>query len=126
MSTLGLSFREFDERIRGAAFVISGLEYAPPAVHAKIPPGNFHPGDYLQEFMDGQGWTQDDLDARLGPSGAHINRLIFGKTRITEETATELADVFDTSAELWLNLQAYYDQKRPSHYSQSYTKKLRS
>ncbi len=69
----------------------------------------FPPGEYLQEFMDGKGWTQDDLARVTGRTRQHINRLLQGKTAITPETAHELATAFGTSAEVWMNLQVSYE-----------------
>lgn len=69
----------------------------------------FPPGEYLQEFMDGKGWTQDDLADVMGRTRQHINRLLQGKTAITPETAHELATAFGTSAEVWMNLQISYE-----------------
>ena len=59
--------------------------------------------------MEGKGWTQDDLAEVLGRSRQHVNRLLQGKTGITPEAAHELAKAFDTSAELWMNLQVSFE-----------------
>lgn len=69
----------------------------------------FPPGDYLQDFMEGKGWTQDDLATVLGRTRQHINRLLQGRTAITPDTAHELARAFGTSAELWMNLQMSFE-----------------
>ncbi len=64
----------------------------------------FPPGDYLKEFIDGRGWTQEDLAAILGRPLQLVNEVVLGKRRITPETARGFAEAFGTSAELWLNL----------------------
>jgi HTH-type transcriptional regulator / antitoxin HigA len=69
----------------------------------------FHPGEYIKDGMDARGWTQDDLAEVLGRTRQHINRLLQNKTAITPDTAHELARAFDTSAELWMNLQTSHD-----------------
>ena len=69
----------------------------------------FPPCEYLQEFMEGKGWTQEDLANVLGRSRQHVNRLLQGKTGITPDTAHELAEAFDTSPEVWMNLQTSYE-----------------
>jgi len=69
----------------------------------------FPPGEYLQEFMEGKGWTQDDLAEVLGRTRQHVNRLLQGKTGITPETAHELSNAFGTTAELWMNLQVSFE-----------------
>lgn len=77
------------------------------ARHVSVEP--FPPGEYLQDFMDDKGWTQDDLAKVLGRTRQHINRLLQGKTGITPDTANELASAFDTTAELWMNLQVSHE-----------------
>lgn len=69
----------------------------------------FPPGEFVQEFMEGKGWTQDDLAEVLGRSRQHVNRLLQSKTSITPETAFELANAFGTSAKLWMNLQSSFE-----------------
>ena len=41
--------------------------------------------------------------------GNRANGIINGKIRITAQTAKEIAAAFETSAELWMNLQKSYD-----------------
>jgi HTH-type transcriptional regulator/antitoxin HigA len=69
----------------------------------------FPPGEYIQEFMNDKGWTQDDLARVLGRTRQHINRLLQGKVGITPETAHELAQAFGTSADVWMNLQVSFE-----------------
>lgn len=69
----------------------------------------FPPGEFLQEFMEGKSWTQDDLAAVLGCTRQHVNRLLLGRTAITPDTALALADAFGTSADLWMNLQVAFE-----------------
>ena len=69
----------------------------------------FLPGEYILDFLDAKGWTQDDLAEVVGRSRTHINRLISGKTAINSGTANELADAFETSPELWMNLQTAFE-----------------
>jgi len=69
----------------------------------------FLPGEYISDFLEAKGWTQDDLAEVVGRSRTHINRLISGKTGINSGTANELADAFETSPELWMNLQTAFE-----------------
>lgn len=69
----------------------------------------FHPGEYIHDAMVSRGWTQDDLADVLGCTRQTVNRLIGGKSAVTPETAIQLAAAFDTSAELWMNLQTSYE-----------------
>jgi addiction module HigA family antidote len=69
-----------------------------------------HPGKILQkEFLDPIGLTQTALAKHLGWSQAKVNKIIAEKRGISTETALSLADIFGTSAEMWLNLQSNYD-----------------
>lgn len=38
-----------------------------------------------------------------------INEIVHGKRAITADTALRLARFFGTSAEVWMNMQAFYD-----------------
>lgn len=66
----------------------------------------FSPGEYIKEFLEGRGWTQDDLAAILGRPLQLVNEIILDKRGITPETAKGLAEAFGTTAQLWLNLDA--------------------
>jgi len=66
----------------------------------------FSPGEYIKEFLEGHGWTQDDLAAILGRPLQLVNEIILDKRGVTPETAKGLAEAFGTSAQLWLNLDA--------------------
>jgi len=64
----------------------------------------FSPGSYLKEFLEGRGWTQEDLAAILGRPLQLVNEIALEKRGITPETAKGLGEAFGTSAQLWLNL----------------------
>lgn len=69
-----------------------------------------HPGEILNEmFLVPLGLTQGQLADHLGYSRPGINAIVKGKRSITPEMACKLADVFNTSVELWLGLQSDYD-----------------
>ena len=63
-----------------------------------------HPGHILQRELDARGWTQKALAERMKRPVGTVNAICRGKKGITAATAIQLADVFGTSAELWLNL----------------------
>jgi HTH-type transcriptional regulator / antitoxin HigA len=69
----------------------------------------FPPAEFIQEAMDARGWTQDDLAEVMGRSRQTVMRLLNATTSITPETAHELAQAFETSPELWMNLQTSYE-----------------
>lgn len=72
-----------------------------------------HPGEILRkEFLVPLGQSQVALAAHLGVPVQRINELVRGKRGVTPETAWLLAQAFDTTPQLWLNLQAAYDLAR--------------
>lgn len=68
----------------------------------------FPPGEFIREELGERGWTQSDLAEIMGRPLPAVNQIIKGRRAITPETARELAAAFDTSAELWLNLESSY------------------
>jgi addiction module HigA family antidote len=74
----------------------------------KIPP--VHPGEILlQDFLMPDGLSQNQLGIAMGVPARRINEIVLGKRRITADTALRLAMYFDTSPQVWLNLQNDYD-----------------
>ena len=69
-----------------------------------------HPGDILKiEFIEPLGISQTQLAKDLNTTFRTINEIINHKRGISPEMAIRLARYFDTSEELWLNLQSQYD-----------------
>jgi len=69
-----------------------------------------HPGEVLlEEFLIPLGMSQVAFAAHLGVPVQRINEIVRGKRGITPESAWLFAQAFETSPELWLNLQASYD-----------------
>ena len=80
---------------------------------------NVGPGDYILDFLDSLGWTQNDLADVTGFSLKSINQLINNKQGITQETAITLEKVFGSPAEFWLNVDAKYQiRKKQEHNSE--------
>jgi len=74
----------------------------------KMPP--VHPGEILfEDFMKPLGITQYRLAKAMNIYPRRVNEIVHGKRAITADTALRLARFFGTSAEVWMNLQAYYD-----------------
>jgi addiction module HigA family antidote len=72
-----------------------------------LPPS---PGEILRErVLDGMDIKQDKLAEALGVSRFTVNQVLNGRRGVTPEMALRLAHVLDTSAEMWLNLQARVD-----------------
>ena len=76
-----------------------------------------HPGVILkEEFLDPSGISQVALALHLGVPVQRVNEIIRGKRGITPETAWLLSQAFNTTPELWINLQASHDlaKRRPA------------
>ena len=58
----------------------------------------------MEDFIEGFGIT-----TAIGVPPRRINEIVHGKRGITADTAVRLAKYFDTSAELWMNLQSQYE-----------------
>jgi addiction module HigA family antidote len=69
-----------------------------------------HPGEYLrEEFMIPLGLSSNALARALGVTPARINEIVRERRGISADTALRLARYFNTSHQLWLNLQSNYD-----------------
>lgn len=69
-----------------------------------------HPGMTLKElYMEPLGITITSLANHLSVDRKTVSRLINGKTSLNVEMALRLSKAFDTTPELWLNLQNQYD-----------------
>ncbi|WP_445955459.1 HigA family addiction module antitoxin [Yeosuana sp.] len=68
----------------------------------------FGPGYFIKEQMEYRSWTQEELAEVMGMTIKHINKILKDKQAITLDTAKVLAEVFDTSPQYWLNLDANY------------------
>ena len=65
-----------------------------------------HPGRAIFREIRARGWTSPS-DWAACPS---LLEVAYGDLPITEELAEQLAELFGTSAQLWINLQANYDE----------------
>ena len=66
------------------------------------------PGRILSRELEARGWTQKDLAEIINRPEQSISQIINAKKQITPETAKELSEAFETSAEFWLNLETNY------------------
>ena len=71
-----------------------------------------HPGEILKAYMAERGWTQTDLADIMGRSFRHISELVVGKRSITPEIAAQLGAAFDTTPQLWMDLESAYRLSR--------------
>lgn len=79
-----------------------------------------HPGEILrEEFLLPMGISQVDLAERLNIPFQRVNQIVREKRSVTPDTAMRLAKVFDTSVDLWLNLQLAWDFYQAHHSSKA-------
>jgi addiction module HigA family antidote len=76
-----------------------------PRNRPPTPPGEI----LLEEFLKPMGMTQTALAGRMSVPLQRVNTLINGKRAVTADTALLLSEIFGTSAEFWMNLQAQSD-----------------
>ena len=68
------------------------------------------PGEVLRtRVLGGMNIKQDALAQALGVSRFTVNQVLNGRRGVSPEMALRLASVLDTSAEMWLKLQAQVD-----------------
>lgn len=72
------------------------------------PAKKFGPGYFIKEQMEYRNWTQEDLSEVIGITTKHLNKILQDKQPITLDTAKILAEVFESSPQYWLNLDANY------------------
>lgn len=69
-----------------------------------------HPGKIVkEELIVVTGMTITEAAERLGISRTVLSRLLNGHTGISPEMALRLSKLFNTSIDMWINLQAQYD-----------------
>lgn len=77
-----------------------------------------HPGETLREdFLKPLGLSANRLAIALQVPVTRVNDIIHGKRAITADTALRLARYFETTPQIWLNLQTNYDLELASRYS---------
>lgn len=68
------------------------------------------PGEILEEeFMKPLNITQNRLARDIDVPPSRVHAIIHGKRAITADMALRLGKYFNTSAEMWINLQSHYD-----------------
>lgn len=69
----------------------------------------FHPGSFIGEEIEARDWPRDEALARLGWESWVLDDVLLGLRRVERGEAVDLARVFGTSVEFWLNLQHLHD-----------------
>jgi addiction module HigA family antidote len=74
-----------------------------------------HPGEIVKdELIEGAGLSVSEAANKLGISRTALSRLLNGHASISPEMALRLSKLFNTSIEMWINIQAQYDTWRIS------------
>jgi antitoxin HigA-1 len=69
-----------------------------------------HPGKIIQEdYLNPLTITVTDMASTLGVSRKTLSKIVNERGAITPDMALRLGRAFDTSPELWMNLQKNYD-----------------
>lgn len=68
----------------------------------------FGPGYFIREQMELRHWIQEDLADVMGVSEKHLNKILKDRQPITLDIARLLSEVFDTSAQYWINIDSGY------------------
>jgi antitoxin HigA-1 len=69
-----------------------------------------HPGEVLKDmYLEPLGLSVTEAAEALGVSRKALSELINGRTGISTTMALRLSKAFDTTPELWLNMQQNFD-----------------
>lgn len=66
------------------------------------------PGEYLEEWIDDHGLSQQRVAELLGSSRKQVNEIVNGRAPITSDTAMRLERVVGIPAKTWLKYEALY------------------
>ncbi len=82
-----------------------------------------HPGEIIQmHYLQPLNVSAQGLASALGVSKGRISQLLGAQTTITPDLALRLSRAFETSPELWLNLQSTYDLWQATQISNEWQK----
>ena len=82
-----------------------------------------HPGKVIQEdYLKPLSITITDMASTLGVSRKTLSKIINKRGAITPDMSLRLARAFDTTPDLWINLQKNYDLWQAEHISKEWQK----
>jgi len=85
-----------------------------------------HPGNILKEhYLEPLNLSISALSGMLNVSRKTVSKIVNGHGSVTPDMALRLSVTFDTSPELWLNLQSNHDLWKVSHESEDWKKAQR-
>jgi len=77
-----------------------------------------HPGGILKrQYMEPLTLTISELAGNLGVSRKTLSKIVNERGDVTPDMALRLSKAFNTTPELWLNLQRNYDLWKAAHKS---------
>lgn len=76
-------------------------------------PKRFHPAEYIEDEMEARGWSILSLAEKSMLSRPLLESLLARKRPVTRLVADGLAHAFDTSPQIWLNLQKEFEEPKP-------------
>jgi addiction module HigA family antidote len=80
-----------------------------------------HPGIIIKEdYLEPLSISIKDMSANLGVSRKTLSKIINTRGSITPEMALRLSRAFDTTPDLWMNLQKNYDLLNSENVSTSW------
>ena len=80
-----------------------------------------HPGGLLwRQYLEPLGLSISEVAKGLGVSRKTLSKVINERGAVTPDMALRLARAFNTTPELWLNLQRNYDLWQAVHVSQDW------
>ena len=68
-----------------------------------------HPGELLQEWLEGLNLTLTDFAKHIGVSRVTLSRIANGKASITADMALRFSAAFGARPAIWMALLAQYD-----------------
>ena len=79
----------------------------------------FPPGELIRDELEVRGWTQKQFARIIGRPQSFVSGILLGKRPMTPEAAILFGAAFDTSAQMWMNLDTSYrlyslSQKSPA------------
>ncbi|NJR31837.1 MAG: helix-turn-helix domain-containing protein [Chamaesiphon sp. CSU_1_12] len=66
------------------------------------------PGETIADLLEERNWTQTQLAECLGYSEVQVCQLINGEMAISTEIADKLVEIFGSTVDFWLKLEAIY------------------
>lgn len=72
-----------------------------------------HPGKILlEQYLEPLNISQREFARRISVSPNRVNEIIRGRRAVTGDTALRFSIALDTTAEMWLGLQAHYELEK--------------